>query len=83
MWLVGGGSGPWGCGNTDTPISGIECNVEAFQESITQDEVEIICISSVDGFDNKVDVVVATFDQAIESTRPDLGVRCERISILW
>ena len=38
--LVGGGSRPWGCGNTDTRMGGIVHSVEALQERIAQDEVE-------------------------------------------
>jgi len=41
MWLVGGGSRPRGCGNTDTSMGGIVRSVEALQESIAKDEVEV------------------------------------------
>jgi len=72
-----------GCGNTDKLIGGIVYSVEALQENIAQEEVDS-CTSnvSVEGVDNEVDVVVATFNKAIESTRPDLGVSCEGIGIL-
>ena len=81
MLLVGGGSRPWGCGNTNMLIGGIVHSVEALQKSIAQDEVEM-CTVAADVFDNEVDIVVATSNKAIESTRPDLAVSCERICIL-
>ena len=63
-------------------IGGIVHSVEALQESIAQDEVQITFTVYGDFFDNEVDVVAATSNRAIESTRPDLAVSCERIGIL-
>ena len=61
-------------------IGGIVCSVEALQECIAQDELDTLI--TIVFADNEVDVVVATTNIAIESTRPDLGISCKSIGIL-
>jgi len=72
--LVGGSSGEWGGGETDTLVGGIKDGVEALQESETVDEVETFTAGRAKVVDDEVDAVGVTADEGVEAAGPCLGV---------
>jgi hypothetical protein len=72
--LVGGSSGEWGGGETDTVVGGIKDGVEALQESETVDEVETFTAGRAKVVDDEVDVTGDTADEGVEAAGPCLGV---------